>query len=105
MWRNAAFWLKIKAKSKKKQFKIIGNNWYEFQNLKNKISPNNLAYKYKTRGRSPKYFSDYQNLTDLFRHLRDGDVNGREKFKNQIDFKSDLGEIKKGIQNENQKIK
>ena len=64
-----------------------------------------MAYKYKTRGRSPKYFSDYQNLTDLFRHFRDGDVNGREKFKNQIDFKSDLGEIKKGIQNENQKIK
>ena len=36
---------------------------YEFQNLKEKINPNNLIYKYKTVGRSPKDLSD---LIDLF---------------------------------------
>ena len=30
----------------------------EFQNFKEKINPDNLMYKYKTEGRSPKNFSD-----------------------------------------------
>ena len=64
--------------------------------LLKKIYPNNLIDKYKTEGRSPKDFSGYQNPIDLFINLRDGNVNPREVLKNQIDFKSDLGEIKKG---------
>ena len=52
-------------------------------------------YKYKTEGRSLKDFSNYQNQRDLFRNLRDGNGNPREVLKNQTDFKSDLGEIKK----------
>ena len=63
---------------------------------KEKINRNNLIYKYKTVRRSPKYFSDYQNLIDLFINSRDGNVNSREVLKNTIDFKSDLGKIKKG---------
>ena len=51
---------------------------YKFQNLKEKINPNNLIYKYKTEGRNPKDFSNYQNLIDLFRNLRDGNVSPRE---------------------------
>ena len=35
---------------------------YEFQNLKEKINPNNLIYKYKTVGRSPKDLSDFIDL-------------------------------------------
>ena len=50
---------------------------------------------YKTEWRSPKDFSNYQILIDLFINLRDANVNPREVLKNQIDFKSDLGEIKK----------
>ena len=50
---------------------------------------------YKTEWRSPKDFSNYQILIDLFINLRDANVNPREVSKNQIDFKSDLGEIKK----------
>ena len=54
-----------------------------------------MTYKYKTEGRSPKDFSGYQNPVDLFINLRDGNVNPREVLKNQIDFKSGLGIIKK----------
>ena len=33
---------------------------------------------------------------DLFKNLKDGSVNPRKVSKNQNNFKSDLGEIKKG---------
>ena len=55
-----------------------------------------MIYNYKTEGRSPKDFSYYQNPRDLFINLRDGNVNPREILKIQIDYKSDLGKIKKG---------
>ena len=73
-----------------------------FLNLeKKKINSENLIYKYKTIGISPKYFSSYQNPIKLFKDLRDGNINPKEVLKDQINFKSDLGEIKKL----NQKIK
>ena len=62
-----------------------------------------MIYKYKTEGRSLEDFSDYQNPIDLLIDLRDGNVNPREVLKNQIDFKSDLGEIKNA--NPNLKLK
>ena len=55
-----------------------------------------MKNKCKTEGRSSKDFSNYQNLIDLFINLRDGNVNPREVLKNQINFKPDLGKIKKG---------
>ena len=62
------------------------------------INPNNLIYKYKTKGISPKDFSNYQNLIDLFINLRDGNIDPNEVLKNEMNFKSGLGEIKKEIQ-------
>ena len=64
-----------------------------------------MIYKYKTERKSSKDFSNYQNVMYLFIHLIDGNVNPQEVLKNQINFKSDLGEIKKEIQNRNQQIK
>ena len=55
--------------------------------LKEKFNPNSLVYEYKTEGRSPKDFSDYQNLIDLFIDLRNGNLNPRKVLKNQIAFK------------------
>ena len=63
---------------KKKFKKLVEEKSYEFQNLKEKVNPNNLIYKYKTEGRSPKDFSNYQNLIDLFRNLRDGNENSKK---------------------------
>ena len=50
---------------------------------KKRINPDNLIYKYKTKGRSSK-------------NLRDVDISSKEVSKNKIHFESDLGKIKKG---------
>ena len=76
--------------------KFVEEKSHKFQNLKEKINHENLIYNYKTEGKSPKDFSDYQNPIDVFINLRNGNVNPREVLKNQNDFKSDLSEIKIG---------
>ena len=58
-----------------------------------------MIYTYKTEGRSPKYFSNYQNLIDLFIDLRYGNINPKEVLKNQINFKADLDEKKRKKRN------
>ena len=61
---------------------LVEKKSFKFQNLKEKINPNNLIYKFKTEGISPKDFSNYQNLIDLCINLRDGNINLREVSKN-----------------------
>ena len=58
----------------------------EFKNSEKTINLDHLIYKYKTGGRSQKDFESYQNLRELFKNLRDSNVNPREflKDKNQI---------------------
>ena len=45
---------------------LLKKNSYEFLDLKEKINSNNLIYKYKTKGRSVKDFSKYQNLQPIY---------------------------------------
>ena len=52
-----------------------------------------MIYKYKTVGISPKDFRNYQNPIELFKDLR---KNPNEVLQDQINFKSDLGDMKKG---------
>ena len=59
-----------------------------------------MIYKYKTKRISPEDFENFQNPIDLFKDLRDGNINPKN---DQINFKSDLGEITKG--NKKSKIK
>ena len=40
-----------------------------------------IIYKYKTKWESPKDFRNYENLIELFKNLRDSNVNPREKSK------------------------
>lgn len=68
----------------------------EFKNSEKIINLDHLIYKYKTGGRSQKDFESYQNLRELFKNLRDSNVNPREFLKDKINFKSDLGKIRKG---------
>ena len=58
-----------------------------------------MIYKYKTEGISPNDFSNYQKSINLFINLRDRNINPKEVLKNQINFKSYLGQIKKGNPN------
>ena len=55
-----------------------------------------MVYKYKNERISPEDFRNYQNLIELFKDLRDGNINPNEVLKDQINFKSDLIKIKKG---------
>ena len=64
-----------------------------------------MIYNYKTKGRIPKDFSNYQKSIDLFINLRDGNINPKETLKNQTNFKSDIGDIKKKIKNQKKKTK
>ena len=59
------------------------------------MDPDNLVHKYKTEKWSPKDFRNYQNLIKLFKNLRDADGKPKEVLQNQINFKSDLREVKK----------
>ena len=61
---------------------------------------NNLIHKYKTEGIIPKNFGNYQNPIDLFKNLRDGNINPKEVLKKQFNLKLDLGEMKKRKKNE-----
>ena len=54
-----------------------------------------MIYKYKTEGISPKDFRNYQNPIELFKDLKDDNINPKEVLKDQINFKPDLREIKK----------
>ena len=66
-----------------------------FRDLENSINPDNLIYKYKNEGISPKVFKNYQNRIELFKYKRDGNIKPNEILKDRINFKSDLSEIKK----------
>ena len=84
----------LKNKKKKTFNELVAEKSFEFQNLKEKGNLNNFIYRYKTEGISRKDFNDYQNLIDFFINLRDGNINPTELLKDQINFKSDLSEIK-----------
>ena len=81
--------------------KLLEEKDFEFNNLGDKINSNDLIYEFQTEERSLKDFKDYKNPIELLKNLRDGNVNPKEILKNQMRFKSDLDEIKKG----NQRIK
>ena len=75
--------------------KLAEEKSFQFRNLKRKSDPGNLVYRHKTKGISPKDFSNYQNPMNLFINLRDGNIKSRDLLKDQINFKSDIGETKK----------
>ena len=54
-----------------------------------------MIHKYKTEGKNPKDFRNYQNPIDPFKDLLDGNLNPRKVLKTQNNFKSNLGEIRK----------
>ena len=85
-------------KNKKKNIfnELVEKTSSEFRSLEKRINPDNLIYKYKIERRSPKDFRNYQNPIELFKELRDGNINPEEVLKDQVNFKSDLDEIKKG---------
>ena len=58
--------------------RLVEEKPYECNNAKEKIYPINLAYEFKTEGTIPKHFSNHQNQIDLFKNLRDGNINPKK---------------------------
>ena len=58
-----------------------------FINLEKTINSGNLIYKYQIKGISPKHFSNYENLIELFQDLRDSNINQTEVLEDHINFK------------------
>ena len=86
----------LKNKKKKKMFnELVEESYSEFRSSEKIINPENLIYTYKTERISRKDFINYQNSIELFKDFRDGNINPKEVLKYQINFKSDLGEIKR----------
>ena len=75
--------------------KLVEEKSSEFRNLERRSNPDDLIQKHKTEGRILKDFRNYQNPIELFKDLRDGNINPRQVLRDQINFKSDLSEIKK----------
>ena len=83
----------IPRKEKKYIYELAQEGPYEFKNLEKRINPDNLIYNYKTKSISLKDFRNYQNPIELFKDLRDDNINPKEVLKDQINFKSDLCKI------------
>ena len=61
--------------------KLLDERAYENNDLKDKINPNNLIYKFTTDGIDSKDCRIYRILVKLFKVLRDGDKNPKEVLK------------------------
>ena len=61
--------------------KLLDERAYENNDLKDKINPNNLIYKFTTDGIDSKDCRIYRILVKLFKVLRDGDKNPKEALK------------------------
>ena len=73
-------------KNKKIFNELIKERSSEFWNLAKRVTSDNLIYQYKTKGRSPKDFRNYQNSIELLKDLRDGNINPKQILKDQINF-------------------
>ena len=63
--------------------------------LDEKVNRDDLIYRYK--GKTPdEKFNTYHNALDLINKMKNGEIKLAEANKDQIRFKSNLGEIKKG---------
>ena len=76
----------------------------EITELDKKVDLDDLIYKYK--GNTPnEEFNTYDNALDLIDKIKNGEIKLAEVKSNQINFKSNLGEIKKGSKKSKEQIK
>ena len=65
-----------------KQFtELVEERSSEFRYFEKRITADNFIHKYKPEGRSPKDFSFYKNLIDLFKNLRAGAIKPKKSIK------------------------
>ena len=78
----------IPDEEQKKIFnKLIAESSSKFYKIEKRINPSHFIFNYKTEERSLGDFSVYQNPIDLFKNLRDGNINTKEVLKNKTKLK------------------
>ena len=60
---------------------LVGERSSEFKDLAEKLNPDNLIYRYKNEATSAKDFRNYRNAIELFKDLRDGNINQKKSIK------------------------
>ena len=55
--------------------RLVKKKTLEFSDIKDKIDPNNLTYKFKGSENKPNNVENYQILLKVFEDVRDDDVN------------------------------
>ena len=74
----------------------------EIEYLNDLVDRNKLICRYK--GNTPDInFGEYYNAIDLINKIKNGDISLRDAVNDQYTFKSQLGEVKQGIQIKSQK--
>ena len=74
----------------------------EIEYVNDLVDRNKLIYRYK--GNTPDInFGEYYNAIDLINKIKNGDISLRDAVNDQYTFKSQLGEVKQGIQIKSQK--
>ena len=76
----------------------------EITELDKKVDLDDLIYKYKGNT-SNEEFNTYDNALDLIDKIKNGEIKLAEVKSNQINFKSNSGEIKKGSKKSKEQIK
>ena len=67
----------------------------EIENLDKRVDRNKLIYRYKGNT-SDVNFGKYSGAIDLINRIKNGNISLKEAINDQYDFKSYLGEVKKG---------
>ena len=72
--------------------------------LDKKVNSDNLIYRYKGRTADAK-FDKFDNALDIINKIKNGEISLADVKNNQANFKSNLGEIKKGNNKKDRKSK
>ena len=72
---------------KKNLMSLLKKDLLDLRIYKKVINLDNLIYKYKTEAISPNDIRNYQTPIQLFKDLRDDNINREQVLKDQINFK------------------
>ena len=92
--------------SKQKEIfnEFVDERLAEITDLDKKIDSDDLIYRYKGRTADAK-FDKFDNALDIINKIKNGEISLADVKNNQANFKSNLGEIKKGNNKKDRKSK
>ena len=92
------------SQSKKIFNKLADKRFNEITELDKKVNLDYLIYRYKDNTPNEE-FNTYDNALDLVNKIKNGEIKLAEAKNNQINFKSNLSEIKEEVKNQKSRKK